>query len=262
MSKKWLFIVILVLTIFTIGIIVVLTYKTRYNKLVINENKWNEIISNRNTSTSIILENIVFNDYNLLIDEENKIIYYSVVDVVDKYNPSVKYQTNENVNIAINDSIKDEYLEKDNALKIMLYNDVEYVIYTLVTTNYPILNIKYNENTFNKTKISMELELFDNYVAMPQRVLKSKGNLRIIEENKEYSFSLIKESLGRNKRDNYISIFGMEKKDEYIIKKTLNTNKEEKYVMLFINNKYNGIYSFGPKEERGDNYERNRANNK
>ena len=87
--------------------------------------------------------------------------------------------------------------------------------------------------------------------------------MRIIKENEEYSFSLTKESLGHNKRENYISIFGMEKRDEYIIKKVDNTANEERYVQVFINNKYKGLYSFGPKEgRRMDNFERNRENNK
>ncbi len=86
----------------------------------------------------------------------------------------------------------------------------------------------------NKAKINMDLESFDNHVNSSHRVIKSKGKLVIIEDNKEYSFSLKKESLGRNSRDNYISIFGMEKRDEYIIKKVNNTYDYERYVSFFI----------------------------
>lgn len=263
MNKKWLLGIILALTCLAIIIVLVFKINTRYNKLVVNENKWSSIINNRNTSTSISLESIEFNDYNLLIDNENSVIYYSVVNSKRKYNPSIKYKSNKKVSIAINDSITDEKLEDTDALKIMIYNDNEYRIYKLVATNYPILNIKYKDNTNNKTKISMELELFDNYVDSHQRVLKSVGKLRIIKENEEYSFSLTKESLGHNKRENYISIFGMEKRDEYLIKVTNKTSDEERYVQFFINGEYKGLYSFGPKEERRiDNFERNRENNK
>ena len=262
MNKKWILVSLLVLTSLAIIIMIVLKSNTRYDKLIIDSNKWNSIISNRTESTSIKLESIKFNDYNLLIDENNSIIYYSIVNGSNKYNPSIKYKANQKVKIAINDKIDENNIEKTDDLEIMIYNDKEYRIYKLVATNYPILNIKY-ENDSNKTKIPMKIELFDNYVDSPQRIQKSDGKMRIIKENEEYSFSLTKESLGHNKRENYISIFGMEKRDEYIIKKVDNTANEERYVEVFINNKYKGLYSFGPKEGRRiDNFERNRENNK
>ena len=81
--------------------------------------------------------------------------------------------------------------------------------------------------------------------------------------NKEYGFSLRKESLGHNERDNPISIFGMDKQNEYLIKVTNVINDRDKYVIVFINNKYMGLYTFSHnKERRIDNFERNRYNNK
>ena len=261
-NKKYILGILLVLTSLMILILVLLKFNIRYHKFIIKEAKWNSIIKDKKSSTIISLENIKFNDYNLLIDQENNTIYYSIVNSKNKYNPSIKYKANKKVNLVINKEITDDLLEDNNSIKLMIYNKNEYRIYTLVATNDPILNINYNENTINKTKISMELELFDNHVSSYQRVLKSSGKLRIIEENKEYSISLTKESLGHNKRENYISIFGMEKRDEYIIKKVNNKTSDDRYVRLFINNKYNGLYSFGPKEGGIDNFERNRKINK
>ena len=145
----------------------------------------------------------------------------------------------------------------------MLYNDNEYKIYSLVVTSYPILNVNYKGEISKNNSVIIELEIFDNHIDVPNRVLKSDGRLRIIEEDKEYSFSLKKESMGHNERDNHISIFGMEKRDEYLIKVTDNIiNDKEKYVQFFINNEYKGLYSFGPKNERINNFERNRDNNR
>ena len=263
MNKKRILTIILALTIFSIIIILVLTHKTKYNKLVITNDKWNNIINSRNISTDINIESIEFNDYNLLIDEYNSTIYYSVVDIKNKYNPSVKYKANKKVSIAINNIITDELLEKTNSLKIMIYNDIEYKIYTLVATNYPILNITYNETESNKRIFDIKLEIFDNYINSHQKVLKSDGILKIIEKDNEYSFSLKKESLGHNERNNHISVFGMEKQNEYLIKEADTTNEFNRYVQFFINNKYKGIYTFGHNEERRiDNFERNRENNK
>lgn len=263
MNKKLLFGIILGLTIFILVLILVFSSKTKYNKLIVNDNKWSSIINSKKISNSIKLESIEFNDYNLLIDEDSSTIYYSIVDVSNKYNPSVKYNTNKKVNIIVNSSITDKKLEQTDSLKIMIYNDKYYRIYTLVATKYPILNITYQEKDNNKRKLDMELELFDNYINSHRRVLKSNGLLRIIEEDKIYSFSLIKESLGHNERDNHISIFGMKKQNEYLIKATNTINDKERYVQFFINNKYRGIYTFGHNEERRiDNFERNRENNR
>ena len=264
MNRKWLLGTILVLTSLAIVVILVLTSGTKYKKLIISEDKWNSIVGNKNMSTSISLKNIKFNDYNLLIDEENSIIYYSVVDVKNKYNPSVEYTINgKNIKIAFNNEISDEVLENTDALKVLLYDNNSYRIYNLVATNYPILNVNFSASEFGRKKIDIKLEIFDNHVDSPNRVVKSDGILRVIEEDKEYAFSLRKESLGHNERENHISIFRMDKQDEYLIKATDITEKQEKYVHFFINNKYKGLYTFGHNEGRRiDNFERNRENNK
>jgi len=264
MKKNKLLGIILALTIIFIVIILVLTYSTKYNKLITSNDKWNDIINNRNISTNINLESIEFNDYNLLIDEKNSIIYYSVVDVKSKYNPSVKYTANDNrVKIAFNKEINDEVLEDTNTLKVIIYDDNSYRIYTLVATQYPILNVIYNGEYDNRKKMNIKLEIFDNYVNSPNKVLKSDGELRVIEEDKEYVFSLMKESMGHNERENHISIFGMEKQNEYLMKATDTTDKKAKYVQFFINNEYKGLYIFDhSRERRIDNFERNRENNK
>ena len=54
----------------------------------------------------------------------------------------------------------------------------------------------------------------------------------------------------------------MEKRDEYLIKVADTTDKNERYVQLFINNEYKGIYSFGHKDRKINNFERNRENNR
>lgn len=264
MNKKWLFITILVITILTIIFILLFTSKKNYNQFIIGKDKWNNIVSNRKSSTSISIENIQFNDYNLIIDEKNSVIYYSVVNTTNKYNPSVSYNlSGDKLKIAFNKDLNHEILENTDDLKIIIYNDKEYRIYTLVATNYPILNITYKDEETNKRKIDVDIYIFDNHVEATNRVFRSDGKLKIIEENKEYGFSLKKESLGHNERENYMSIFGMEKQNEYLVKVASITNNKDKYVQLFINNKYKGIYMLGHNDERRiDNFERNKENNR
>ena len=212
----------------------------------INSNKWNEITSNRDMSNSIVLEKIKFNDYNLLIDEKNSIIYYSIVDLNNKYNPSVEYYfNNDNLKIAVNKEIVDE---KSNDYKIMIYNDNVYHIYNLVITSFPIMNIKYQGN--DTKKILAAIEFFDNNENSPRKLLKSDVKLKIIKENREYEISLIKESIGHNIRENDVSIFGMEKHNAYRLIKVDSKIENGNYVQLFVNNRYVGIYKLELKHER------------
>ena len=261
--KKTVLGILLVLTILTIIFLLFINHKKRYNSLIIEKEKWEEIQEERKESTNLELEKIEFNDYNLFLDNENSRVYYSIVNSTYKYNPSIFFKANQKVKLKFNEEITNEKLDEVDSLKIMIYNDKEYRIYSLVVTNYPLLNINYDEEEITNKKLPMEFELFDNHVESKQRVLKSTGFIKVIEKNREYALNLTKESLGHNKRENYISIFGLEKRDEYFIKKTESNEKKERYVYFFINNKVNGIYSFGPKEERRmDTFKRNRENNK
>ena len=76
------------------------------------------------------------------------------------------------------------------------------------------------------------------------------------------AFSLIKESLGYNKRENHLSILGMERHNTYTLKRSENTNEEARYVQFFINNQSMGVYKIGYKEGSINNFERNKENNK
>ena len=262
-DKKTVLGILLVLTILTIIFLIFINHKKRYNSLIIEKEKWESIQKERKESTNLELEKIEFNDYSLFIDKKNSTIYYSIVNSTYKYNPSILFKANQKVKLRFNEEITNEKLDEVDSLKIMMYSDKEYHIYSLVVTNYPLLNINYDEEEITNKKLPMEFELFDNHIESKQRVLKSIGFIKVIEKNREYALTLTKESLGHNKRENYISIFGLEKKDEYLIKKTENNEKKERYVYFFINNKVSGIYSFEPRDEkRIDPYIRNKENNK
>ena len=257
MNRKWLLAIILVLTSIAIILLTILNYNSKYNDKKVSDTKWNNIIKNKTLSTNIQLESLIFNDYELLIDNKNNAIYYSIIDSNNKYNPSINYKTNIKANIAISNNNL-----QDNNTKILIYTKEEYRIYNLSITNYPTINITY-DNINNKTKIPIYIEIFDNYVNSPQRLIKSDGKLIIIEEDNKYTFSLIKESLGHNKRENHISILGMDKENEYVLNKVTTTENNTKYVELFINNEYKGLYSIKGTIEKGErNIERNKEINK
>ena len=67
MNKKRLIGIILGLTILIVIVIIIFNKSIKYNNIIINNDEWENIINSRDNSTNIILENIEFNDYNLLI---------------------------------------------------------------------------------------------------------------------------------------------------------------------------------------------------
>lgn len=155
MNRKKILIPIIILTAIIILLIILLNPSKRYNKLSISKNSWNEIINTRAESKRLALEDIEFNDYNLIIDPNTSTLYYSVVnESTSKYNPNVSYRaTDKNVKIAIlSDDITDEKVKSNYKFQIMIYNDKEYHIYNLICTDLPILNFTYKKLVRRQTK--------------------------------------------------------------------------------------------------------------
>ena len=109
----------------------------KLNKFSISENVWNSIKESRIENENLVLEDIEFNDYKLIIDEKNNSLYYSLVnDSKNKYNPNVNYKANnKNVKLAfLDENITDEKVKNNYNFKIMIYNEKEYHIYNLKCT--------------------------------------------------------------------------------------------------------------------------------
>lgn len=254
MSRRKIIIPIIVFTAIIILLIIVLNLSTKYNKLLISENKWNSIKDSRTENKDLVLEDIEFNDYKLIIDKNNNILYYSIVnDSKNKYNPSVSYHiNNKNAKLAIlTEKITDEKVKSNYKFKIIIYDDKNYNIYDLVCTDLPILNIRYKEKIEDKQKnIPMEIFLFNNFKNTPNKITISNGKLKIDEGS--YTFELNMMTPGNNIRDNKISILNMKPNSKYILTKIDSENKETEEksselkkhrVELFINNEYKGVYS-------------------
>ena len=228
----------------------------KLNKIIVNESKWNNIKESRTESNNLILTDIKFNDYKLIIDEKNNTLYYSLINESrNKYNPNVSYNTN-NKNarlVFLADKITDEKVKSNYQFNIMIYNEKEYHIYNLRCTELPILNISYNNEEDNKKSIQMEMYLFDNLSNIPDKVTVSSGKIKENEDN--YIFSLQMLTPGKNKRDNKLSILNMKPNIEYILTRIKFDEKNQKLenkkyrVELFINNEYKGIYFLDYNEE-------------
>ena len=152
MKRRKVLIPIILFTIIIIVLIAILSFSHKYADISISEEKWNSIIDARTESGNIKLQNISFNDYHLIIDENGNTIYYSLINESNnKYNPSVRYMaTDKSAKIAIlSDEITDDKVKSDYEFKIMIYTENEYRIYNLVCTDFPILNITYHLMNLN-----------------------------------------------------------------------------------------------------------------
>ena len=255
MKNKKIIIPIVIITIL-IAILMIITNKsTRYTKLFISEDKWNEIINSRENSNDIKINDISFNDYKLVVDRKTSTIYYSLVNGSSlKYDPKVVYNlSNEDAKIAIlSDEITNDKVNNNYLFKIIVYNDKNYHIYNLKCTNLPIININYdNMGKRKKDKININFYLFDNLINSTKRVIKSKGQLNVFENEygfNDYVFSLIMLTPGKNFRENKISIFGMPPSSIYKLTRVDNNlNGETKHLAeLFVNNEYIGLYGIEP----------------
>ena len=246
---------IVVLTVIILVLIILLNPNSgRYEKLMVKEDKWSSIIEQRSENDELVLENIKFNDYSLIIDEEKDTVYYSLVnESKTKYNPKVSFEASSKGTklVALESEITDEKIHSNYEFQMMIYDSKEYHIYRLVCTDFPILSISYQEEVVGKSKeknIPIDIYLFNNLENASKRVTKSNGKLDIIqnaEGESEYRFELFMQSPGRNRRDNPVSVFNMDPHNAYILKQS-NVDEEpgRSYkVEVFINNEYQGQYS-------------------
>lgn len=252
MSRKKVLISVITFTIIVIVLIVVFNIKQKYNKFIINQSNWDSIKESRIENNNLVLEEIRFNDYKLIIDNKNNSLYYSVVnDSKNKFNPNVSYSINNPnaVLVILEDEITEEKIKNNYEFKLMIYDENSYHIYSLKCTNLPILNIDYNEiEETNQKSFSMEMYLFDNSANIPNRITISSGKIRMNE--KDFLFSLHVLTPGKNKRENKLSILNMKPNSEFELIKYNNNlqkqessiNNKEKIIELFLNNEYKGVY--------------------
>ena len=130
MSKGKILITVIVFTVIIMVLIILLNPSNTYSNLSVTESKWNSIKESRIENNNLILEDIEFNDYKLIIDENSDTMYYCVInESQNKYNPKVEYSPNKNLELVIlSDKITDEKVKNNYQFKIMIYDEKEYHI--------------------------------------------------------------------------------------------------------------------------------------
>ena len=244
MSKKKLIIIVISITCAIIALIYILSPRSTYNTISVTESKWNSFMEARTLNTNLVLEEINFNDYKLMIDGNT--LYYSLIkDSKYSFNPKVSYVANrENVKLAIlKDEITIEKVNNDYQFKVMIYDEKEYNTYTLKCTTLSILNINYSEEIGQKD-IPMEIYLFDNMAHIPNKITISGGRVKASDSDIFFSLHIL--TPGKNRRESPKSILNMRPSKEYVLTPINGEVEEEvgmgRQVELFLNNKYKGRY--------------------
>ena len=125
---------ILVLSLIVILIVIHVLFKN-YNYVkyeIINEDEWNQIISEKEESEESLISGLVFNNYELIKDN-NGIYYYSLIEN-DRhaYSPIVKNVSD--INIKFHQEITDEMIKNNDYLEVLTYNDNNYKVEYIVVT--------------------------------------------------------------------------------------------------------------------------------
>ena len=223
MNRKIVLVLIICFTV--LGLVMTLKFNqaTRFDRLNITQDEWNEIVANR-SEDAISLSNLKFNDYDLVIDNNNSKLYYSVVQSSpSKFTPLVSFKASESqAKLAIlEDEITEDKIQNNHAFQVLLYNDDTYHIYRLYCTSFPMLNIVYSEQEkTDQFNIPMSMYLFNNQDNGINRIARSEGTINQVEMEDgsyNYTFSLKMTTTGNNERDNVISLLNMKPSNEYFL---------------------------------------------
>ena len=161
MNKSKLFVLIIFTVIIgSIAINFGVFSKTKYENILVDDNEWNEIISNK-VLRIIEIDNISFNDNILFKDNQNRYYYSLVEGEKRKYNPIIKYKASK-VKLAIKDIITDDMIEQNEPLKLLFYTKDNYYIINVYITTLPLLSIEYKVNDISFKEIGDKIFNFRN----------------------------------------------------------------------------------------------------
>lgn len=270
---------ILVLSLIVVLIVIHVLFKNyNYTKYeIINEDEWNQIISEKEESEESLISGLVFNNYELVKDN-NGIYYYSLIEN-DRhaYSPIVKNVSD--INIKFHQEITDEMIKNNDYLEVLTYNDNNYKVEYIVVTKLPLLKINYDisNKITDIDKANMYMYLFDNRKDINSRVITSTGTIHyrgytsLAYPKKGYRINLTKNSNDLISGNN-LPLLGMRKDNDWVLNSLYSDGEkirnvfasqlwydccsmsnqfniingiEYKYVELFINDEYNGLYALG-----------------
>lgn len=247
----------------------------------------NTIIKERQQA-ELGLDTIYFDDIPAFYDSESKCYYYSLRESdPNAYNPNVSWNSND-VNIAFeNTDIDDVSIYNNTSIKLLIYNEKYYSLYSLKCTTLPLINIEKFSDSLNYNYDNVTITIYDNrndsnnYDSYNGKVRIRGGNTA------EYSKPGLRIELDyllkgdNNKEEKKYEVFGLEPDNEFVlytsniekdhIRNVFSTNlwydtcasdnsfdyklgMSYRYCEVFINGKYWGLCALGNPISKKRNY--------
>lgn len=208
----------------------------RLSALMLDEKAFAALEEERQPADGELLAKLLFNGYELTLDQETDTYYYSIVEGNKRWNnPSVTFKSQSE------DVVKVVFLQTDltweavaasQNISILAYTDDAYCQYNLVCTTLPVLMLDVMQEgegdpevPIGPMNLPMQLRLFDNRKEANhiQRILSSEGEVRLRGASSRhypqngYRLSLTTDSLGGNERNNLLSLLGGRQDDDWIL---------------------------------------------
>ena len=247
-----------------------------FHGLVVSQSEWTEIMTEREETDEDLVSSLNFDGQNLAYDKSENRWLYSIVDGSSTaYDPIIRMKGAAKKVVVLSEELSEEMVEKSEVRKLMAYTDDAYRVYDLAVTTLPIVNLDYDGELTLTSEQTGQMKVFDNRSGAKQRVTISdmavhkRGGVSLKADKPSLKVSLTMESLGRNKRKNFLSLLGMRQDDDWVLYSAIDTvnnvfssnlwdeasaennslgvhnGYEYKYVELIVNGEYEGLYALG-----------------
>lgn len=259
MKKK---IILLVVIIFITILVIILHFKLqppgkKYSEMILDSDSWNSIVGSRNYNDNLSLEEISFNGYTLILNNDTNMIYYSlIIDSKNKCDPKVNFKANkDNVNLAIfQDEITEDKVKEGYEFSLMIYDETDYRLYRLKCTEFPVINISYDTSKeWKENDILSDVFVFNNHENSINRIVVSKAHFETEDEG-YYKLKLFSLSPGKSRRKSQTQILELKPSNSYYLEKMdeIKDGDEQvgSIVEFFINGVPQGKYEINELDSR------------
>lgn len=258
----------------------------KLDKLMKDNNDVETIIRSRTKSETPIVDNILFNQEQL-IRIDNSQLFFSLVKKEENYYPTVKweYDLKERKHvklIAREIEIDDSFIENNKTLEIITYDKEYYHVDYISYTTLPIMNIMVANEEISTKEVVASFSFYDNTVdKIDNRLSRMDGTIRV----RGTSSSTYPKKGYRIEFTDKHNLLNLRNDDDYVLYAAYNDPEkvrnvfssnlwfdscasdnqldikmgmEYRYIELFINNKYWGLYALGyPIDEKQLDIEKN-----
>lgn len=281
----------LVLLLFSVALLLFLwsgmdfnSHSAALSELQVPEKEYQTLIDGRQPADDSLQLKVTFNEIELTYDAQTKTYYYPLTgDTPAAYDPVVETLAGNARDYQVRlygENISPETIRENEKLRMVVYGDDWYEEYQVVATPLPILKIELDDPIQNPdigdsykdahiTLYDTEPETPSSQVQVSKAQVRWRGASSRIFPQKQIRLSLKVMSLGRNMRNNHLSLLGMREDDDWILYAPYNDPEKMRnllsnnlwydsmagnnrfgiqngthgrYTEVFVNGEYRGIY--------------------